>query len=75
MSDSLTPAPAGTPKPIRRTNQLPPSEVALAALATTVAGVWQASELPSLRRSHEGSVSGCYEEPGDSHVMPLPYLR
>ncbi|MBT9393170.1 hypothetical protein KLP40_08335 [Hymenobacter sp. NST-14] len=48
MSDSLTPAPAGTPKPIRRTSQLPASEVALAALATTVAGVWQTSELPDL---------------------------
>ncbi|QNH62618.1 hypothetical protein [Hymenobacter sediminicola] len=48
MSDSLTPAPAGTPKPIRRTNQLPASEVALATLATTVAGAWQTSELPDL---------------------------
>ncbi len=48
MSDSLTPAPAGTPKPIHRTSQLPPSEVALAALATTVAGAWQTSELPEL---------------------------
>jgi hypothetical protein len=48
MSDSLTPAPAGTPRPIRRTNQLPTAEVALAELATTVAGAWQASELPDL---------------------------
>ncbi|SHL43119.1 hypothetical protein [Hymenobacter psychrotolerans] len=48
MSDSLTPAPAGTPKPIRRTSQLPTSGVELAALATTVAGAWQTSELPAL---------------------------
>lgn len=48
MSDSLTPASADTPKPIRRTSQLPSSEVALATLATTVAGAWQTSELPDL---------------------------
>ena len=48
MSTPTTPAPAGTPKPIRRTSQLPETGVALAVLATTVAGAWQASELPAL---------------------------
>lgn len=48
MADSLTPVAPGTPKPIRRTSQLPDAEVALAALATTVSAAWQTSELPDL---------------------------
>lgn len=48
MSDSLLPAVPDAPNPIRRRSQLPDSEVALAALATTVAKAWQASELPEL---------------------------
>lgn len=48
MSTPITPAPAGKPTSIRRTSQLPETGVALATLATTVAGAWQASELPAL---------------------------
>lgn len=47
FTPDLSNAPQKT-KTIRRTNQLPTTGVALAALATTVAAAWQASDLPDL---------------------------
>jgi hypothetical protein len=48
VSEPAAPAAAPAPKPVQRASQLPDTALALSAVATTAAGAWTGSELPSL---------------------------